>query len=366
MDLKRKILMLLIITAFLNQVTAQDMGGATLLSQKATISQRIGVTDVSVIYHSPSVKGRKIFGGIVPFDFKVDGKEYPWRSGSNKNTIIEFSTDVAINGKALKAGKYGLHIYVEKKQWTFIFSNNADSWGSFQYDAKDDELRVTVPTEKASFQEWLSYDFTYRRNESARMELHWDKTKASFTVTSDVTKLRMAELEAKADKSGADYYDLVEEKMKSPDYSVKDALSLIDKSIALLEAEEPAPNNRALIFGSKALKADILIEKGDRAAGEKLQKEVLATAQGFDIYYYGLKPLLLKGDKETTFKRLSDYVKRKPIDWIAHLSLGEYYLNQKQPKKVVEHFQQAYENATENWKNYARYLYLQNKVLLDR
>ncbi len=363
MNLKKNIIIILILIVSI-KLSGQDMGGATLLSQKATISQRVGVTDVTITYHSPSVKGRKIFGGIVPYDFKVDGKEYPWRAGSNKNTIIEFSTDVSINGKPLKKGKYGLHIYVEKRQWTFIFSKNADSWGSFQYTPKDDALRTTVSVDKAPFQEWLSYDFTFRKNESAQVELHWENIKASFKVTSDVNNLVIAALESKENKTGADYYDLAEEKMKRKNFSVSEVMGLIDKSITTLEAEDESPRRRGLLFASKIFKADLMIEKGNKQEGLKLRDEMLANAYGFDMYYYGLKPLLLKGDKKRSYQLLTDYVNKEPKNWIAHLSLGEYYLKVNNPKKVVEHFEKAYKYASDNWKNYARYLYLQNKVIL--
>ena len=76
---------------------AQDMSSSIKVSQKSSITQRIGTTDVTINYHSPLVQGRQIFGGVVPFDFVVDGKEYPWRAGSNNNTTFRYSHDVQVD-----------------------------------------------------------------------------------------------------------------------------------------------------------------------------------------------------------------------------------------------------------------------------
>src|SRR5258707_969690 len=106
------------------------------VSQRGTVSQRIGLTDITITYHRPEVGGREIWGKTVPF-----GKV--WRAGANENTTITLSDDVSIEGKPLVAGTYGLHTIPDKDQWTIIFSKNATSWGSFSYDEKEDALRVS-------------------------------------------------------------------------------------------------------------------------------------------------------------------------------------------------------------------------------
>ena len=100
-------------------------------SQRAEVKQRIGFTDITIIYHSPDVKGRKIWGDLVPY-----GKV--WRAGANENTTISFTDDVTINGSALPAGVYGLHMIPGESEWTIIFSRNHTSWGSFFYN-KDEK-----------------------------------------------------------------------------------------------------------------------------------------------------------------------------------------------------------------------------------
>ena len=109
------------------------------ISQAASVNQRIGITDISISYHSPIAKGRTIWGDLVPYN-------EVWRAGANENTTISFSTDVKVEGKLIHAGSYGLHMIPTQKEWTLIFSKNNYAWGSFFYDEKDDALRVTVKT----------------------------------------------------------------------------------------------------------------------------------------------------------------------------------------------------------------------------
>lgn len=333
---------------------AQDMVGTTRVSQRASVIQRIGTTDVTVVYHSPLAKGRKIFGGIVPYNFVVDGKEYPWRAGSNRNTTIEFTHDVKIEGKELKAGSYGLHILVFEKKWTVIFSNNYESWGSFQYDAKDDALRVDVVPETVTYQEWLSYNFVDREAESAKVELIWATKRVRFEISVDVNNNLLKDLQAKEDKTAREYVALAREELKKNASNHEAALAWLEESIKL-------ESN----FQNKMMKADLLDEMGKKKEAKSAREEGLSLAQGFDWYYYGLSKYLLKGDKKESYKILSKNVKDNPENWIAHLALGEYYIKEDNQSKVVEHFAKAFEYAPDNWRNYARYLYLSNKLILE-
>jgi Protein of unknown function (DUF2911) len=113
-----------------------------LRSQSAEVTQRIGVTDITIKYSRPLVNNRKIWGGLVPY-----GKV--WRTGANTNTTITFSDPVMIEGKPLDKGSYGLHTIPSADEWTIIFSKNSTSWGSFTYDEKEDALRVNVKPKAA-------------------------------------------------------------------------------------------------------------------------------------------------------------------------------------------------------------------------
>src|SRR3954447_12764654 len=100
-------------------------------SPAATITQTVGLTEITVNYHRPGVNGRPIWGALVPYN-------EPWRCGANENTTVTFSSDVKIGGKPLKAGTYGVHMIPTAKEWTIAFSTQNQAWGSFTYDAKED------------------------------------------------------------------------------------------------------------------------------------------------------------------------------------------------------------------------------------
>ena len=122
------------------------------LSQRATVIQRVGLTDITIVYHAPLAGGRELFGKVVPYG-------NVWRAGANENTTISFTDDVSVEGHPLPAGTYGLHMIPNADQWTIIFSKNSTSWGSFSYDEKEDALRVTVKPAAAENRDTLAYTF---------------------------------------------------------------------------------------------------------------------------------------------------------------------------------------------------------------
>jgi len=361
---QKLVLLALLTSLWFGQAMAQDVQNSRRSSQRASTTQRIGTTDITIVYHRPLAKGRKVFGGIVPFDFVVDAKEYAWRAGANDRTTIEFTHDVTIEGQQLPSGKYGFVVLVSEKEWTMVFSKDL-SWGAFQYDPKDDALRVAVKTEAAPYQGWLSYSFINLEAEAVGVELRWEETKASFIVGTDVSAKIISDLAKKEDKTTSDYRDLAVETLKKDPSQVDEALALVEKSFAGLDDVEDKYRPREE-FNSKILKADLLMSKGNKKEGNALKKEALESAKGFNLYYYGLNTLLVKGDQKEAFRLLTENVQKNPNQWQGHLALGEYYLKDGDQQKVVEHFKKSYEFAPENWKNYARYLYLQNKLVLDR
>jgi len=162
-------------------------------NKKASVSEQVGITDITIHYDRPGVKGRegKIFTEVVHSGF-ADlgfGTKAPWRAGANENTTIEFSTDVEIEGKKLAAGKYGLFIAYDANESTVIFSTNSTSWGSYFYDEKEDALRVKVkpqPLEKSV--EWLKYEFIDQGEDAATIAMMWEKTMIPFKVKVDLVK----------------------------------------------------------------------------------------------------------------------------------------------------------------------------------
>src|SRR6267142_3468464 len=160
---------------------AQTATGETLMldlprpSQHAVLTQRIGITDVTVNYHRPVVNKRKVWGGLVPYG-------QVWRAGANENTTIEFTDPVTIEGKPLPKGTYGLHMIPGESEWTVIFSKNSTSWGSFTYDQAEDALRVMVKPQTAEFHEALTYDFDDVSPDASVVTLRWEKVAVPFKV----------------------------------------------------------------------------------------------------------------------------------------------------------------------------------------
>jgi hypothetical protein len=151
--------------------------------------QRIGAdTDITIEYSRPAVKGREIWGALVPFGMAPGSKyskdqPFPWRAGANENTTIEFKKDVLVEGAPLPAGKYGIHMIPGPKVWTIIFSKNNSAWGSFSYKQEEDALRVTVMPVPANFHEWLTYGFDDLAPKSAMAFLLWEKLKVPFKIS---------------------------------------------------------------------------------------------------------------------------------------------------------------------------------------
>jgi hypothetical protein len=151
------------------------------ISPKATVKQTAGFTDVKIEYSRPGVKGRTIWGRLVPFNAV-------WRAGANEATKITFSTDVKINGKKLKAGSYSFFTIPTKNKWTIIFNKVADQWGAFEYNDVEDALRVEVDpeTQDECWQEWLAYTITKTSDNTAVVRLEWAKLKVPFTVEVEI------------------------------------------------------------------------------------------------------------------------------------------------------------------------------------
>jgi len=168
--------------------TTFAQGNKVRASLKASVMQRLGVdTDITIEYSRPGVKGRKIWGELVPFGLAPgneysNNKPFPWRAGANENTTIEFSKDVLIEGNKLPAGKYGIHMIPSEKDWIIIFSKNNSAWGSFSYNQEEDALRVTVTPTEAPHQEWMKFGFYNLAGTSATAFLHWEKVKVPFKI----------------------------------------------------------------------------------------------------------------------------------------------------------------------------------------
>jgi len=174
-------------------------------TKKASVSEQIGLTQVTITYHRPAVKGRegKIWGGVVHKGFIDQGfgnrKPAPWRAGANENTVIEFDQDITAEGQVLPKGKYALFIAYDSLESILIFSRRTDAWGSFFYNEKEDALRVKVKPQSTGVSvENLKYEFTNQSLNSAVIVLSWEKLAIPFKVQVDHLKQQFEALAAES------------------------------------------------------------------------------------------------------------------------------------------------------------------------
>ncbi len=178
--MKKSILMNLLVLSFTISSSAQDLPQP---SPKSKLEQRVGLTDITIEYSRPSVKGRKIFGELVPYGEL-------WRTGANLNTTVEFSTPIIIQNELIEAGKYSLITIPSEDNWVIIFNKNTENWGTFDYNEEADRMRIEVGGEKyGEFVETFVINVGNIANESAEIQLIWDRTKISIPFEVEVKEL---------------------------------------------------------------------------------------------------------------------------------------------------------------------------------
>jgi tetratricopeptide (TPR) repeat protein len=230
-------------------------------SQHGTITQRVGLTDVSVDYSRPDKRGREIFGGLVPY-----GKV--WRTGANAPTTIKFSDDVKIEGKDLPAGEYAFYTIPDKNEWTIIFSKNLKLWGAYGYKPDADALRVTVkPTTLPDEVETFTIGFANLKDDGATITLDWDKTHVPVQLTTKTMEKVTAEINS-ALKNPAElkpgFYYQAASFYYDHDKDLDQAAKWIDKAIEL--QKEP----RYFMYYKKAqIEAKLGHKDQAKAAAEK-------------------------------------------------------------------------------------------------
>lgn len=158
-------------------------------SPRAHVAQTVGVTRISVDYSSPGVKGRKVFGTLVPFGEM-------WRTGADGATIIEFSTAATIAGQKIAAGRYAVFTIPGAKEWTIILNSDTALRGDRGYDKKKDAARFTVKSQKAPKRERLSFIFNDTSDDGTRLDLEWDDVRINMPIQVATHELAGASIDA--------------------------------------------------------------------------------------------------------------------------------------------------------------------------
>jgi tetratricopeptide (TPR) repeat protein len=236
-------------------------------SPHATLSQVVGLTDVTIDYSRPSAKGRTIFGDLVPF-----GKI--WRTGANENSTISFSDDVIINGSTLKKGKYALYTLPKAEVWEIIFYNETDNWGNPEkWEENKVALRITSnPTALTNPIDTFTIAINNLSNDGATLDLSWEKIMVSVKFAVPTQKTAMASIEKTlAGPTSGDYFSSAQYFYQSSG-DLNKALEYVNKAISMTKSGEDVP------FWQLRLKSLVQAKLGDKKNAIETAKLSLAAA----------------------------------------------------------------------------------------
>ncbi|MGZ3885073.1 MAG: DUF2911 domain-containing protein [Bacteroidia bacterium] len=298
---------------------APPVGG----NKKASVSEQIGITDVTIHYIRPGVKGREgeIYGSLVHKGFQDPGfgtsKAAPWRAGANENTTIEFSSPVKIEGKDLPAGKYGFFVAYDPAECTVIFSKTNSAWGSYFYNESEDALRVNVkPVALDKSVEWLKYEFINETENSATIALQWEKLMIPFKVEVDVVQTSLTSFRQ----------ELKSEKGFRPDSWQQAAAMCLNNSTNLEEGLAWSDNAVAYDrnFQTLSTNAGLLEKLGRKAKSDSVMRVAMGMGSMMELHQYGRQLLSQKKAKEA-LEVFQLNAKKNPKQFTTYAGLARGY-----------------------------------------
>jgi hypothetical protein len=303
-------------------------------SPRATLSQTLGLTDISVTYDRPAVNNRKIWGGLVPHDTV-------WRAGANENTVFAMTSPVTIGGTELPAGRYGLSMIPTAGQWTVIFSHEANAWGAFSYDPKEDALRIQVQPKELPFEERLQYTFEDVTPNSSTLVLHWEKVGVPIPIQVNTEQVAMDSLAQQMRGLARFFPDGWAQASRWALANSKD----LDRAGAWADSALKIQTN----FANLRLKATVLERRGDKVRADSLRAMAMTIANENDLngYGYGLLGQKKVDEAIAIFQR---NVKEHPESWNVYDSLGEAYATKGDKSKAATNYKKALSMAPEGQK----------------
>lgn len=323
-------------------------------SPAAEVSQTIGISKVIVNYSRPSVKGRVIWGDLVPYGWNVQNfgnqKSAPWRAGANENTTIEFSHNAKVEGKDIPAGKYGMFFTVSNDDTgELILSKDNRSWGSFFYESDHDQLRTKIQLRTHAMTELLTYDFINLSKNSAELVLNWENKQFPIKIEFAVDDIVMAnaadELKGPLGFNWQGYASAANYALQNK-LDAEQGVKWIDQSLATNQN-----------FNSMNTKAGLLDMQGKAAEASKAREQAITMATEAELNAYGYA-LLNQGDQEGAIKYLKMNTEKHPESANAWDSLGEAYAIKGDKENAIKNFKKSLSlNPTEATKaNSMKYL----------
>lgn len=251
------------------------------LSPRAEVMQTVGITTITVNYASPGVKGRTIWGELVPY-----GKL--WRTGANAATTIEVSTDVKIGGKDVPAGKYAIFTIPNEKSWTVIINKNPKQGGTRNYDEKLDQARFEVKPAKANKRERMTFFFSDTVDASTRLDMEWAEARISLPIEVATADMVNKGIEGYANKSARAMANAARFHKRAG--NLDGALAMVNKGLAVNES-----------WFALWIKADILAAKGDIKAAYPIAQKAYDLGMKDDYFFW----------KDTIAKALKDWESKR-------------------------------------------------------
>jgi len=317
------------------------------ISPQARVFQVVGFAEIEINYSRPGVKGREIWGRLVPYGLAPtpygNAKPMPWRAGANENTTISLSHDAQINGNPLPAGTYGFHIIVQEDEWTLIFSKDHNAWGSFFYEEKNDALRLNVTPSEADHQEWLLYGFDNLTTSSCDVFLHWENLKAVFSIEFDQHKIvldRYRDLLTFLPGFYQEAWGRAARYCMRNEINVDEAMTWIDKALSMDGGDN---------FNNTIVKAGLLTLKGQIQEADKLVESAIDVATEAEVNIYGYQ-LMGQNRLDDAIEIFEINVKRFPDSWNVYDSLAEALANKGDTKAARKYYEKALKLAPENEK----------------
>ena len=294
-------------------------------SQAASVSQRIGLTDLTVSFHRPAVRGRQVWGGLVPFGDV-------WRAGANENTVLTLSTPATVGGVPVAAGRYGVHMIPGEQEWTVILSHDADAWGSFFYDRSRDAARFAARPRAAAVQEHLSFAFEDPAEDSVTLTLRWERLALSIGIEVDTPVVVAGSLQRQLRGLPGFFWQSYAQAASwcaRQNTHLDEALAWADRGVELQRN-----------FTTLQAKALVLDRLGETATAKALREEALPLATEAQMNSYGYE-LLIAGELDEAIEVFRQNVAKHPGSWNVYDSLGEALAARGRTAEAVRQYEKA-------------------------
>lgn len=321
-----------IIFLFTLSLSAQQNLTLPDASQHATVMQQIGMCEIKIDYHRPGVKGREVWGKLVPFD-------QIWRAGANENTTISFSKDVIIDRRNVPAGKYGLHMIPTENEWTIILNKDYRAWGSFFYKEENDFMRFKAKPQSSEFQEWLMYTFDEATPNSVIAALRWEKLKVPFKIEIDLHKQILTEMEIQLTGIPGFFWQGWNQAANycyTNGIELEKGLEWADRSIGIVKN-----------VTNTYTKAVILNALGKMEEASKLKEEAFTDALEADVNTLGYQ-FLSGGKIDDAIEVFKKNTELYSDSWNVWDSLAEGYMNKGDKQLAIDYYKRALSMAPEN------------------